>query len=179
VRAASPEAATLLASIEFASVATIVYVLPPGALTSAPPGSGALVPSASGMALSACTWYSIKWPHAAPPDGGAVVRSFVGRAGESDALSMSDDDLIERVARETEDVLDLRARPRAAHLKRWPRSLPQYRVGHVATVERIEAALRSTAGIWITGASYRGSGIPDCIRQARATAESIRRWLGP
>lgn len=178
LRAANPEVSRVLESIEFASVATITYVFPPRAMRSAPPGSGLLVPSSSGLALSACTWYSIKWPHAAPSDGGIVVRSFVGRAGESDVLRMPDEDLIERVARETGRALGLTARPRTSHLTRWPRSLPQYRVGHVGTVDRIEAALRASPGIWVTGAAYRGSGIPDCIRHARAAADSVREWLG-
>ena len=174
----NPRASELLQSIEFASVATITCVYPPAAHR-ALPGSGLLVPSSAGSAMSACTWYSIKWPHAAPPDGGLVIRSFVGRAGEDAALRLPDDELIALVARETQDALGLKAKPRATRLTRWPKSLPQYRVGHVGLVERIESALEDTPGIWVTGASYRGSGIPDCIKHARATAARVAGWLGP
>ena len=178
LRLANPVGAELLRSIEFASVATITFVFPPGARRKPLPGSGMLVPVRLGLALSASTWYSIKWPHAAPADGGLVVRSFVGRATGEDAWERPDDELVEGAAAETAAALELTQAPLSAHLVRWPRSLPQYRVGHVRLVERIEEALLSTPGIWVSGASYGGSGIPDCIRHARATARRVLHSVG-
>ena len=41
-------------------------------------------------------------------------------------------------------------------------------MGHLGQVAEIEASLPN--GIWVTGSSYRGIGIHDCIRQGRETA---------
>ncbi len=52
--------------------------------------------------------------------------------------------------------------------------MPQYRVGHDAWLDALEQALAKCPGLFLTGASYRGISIPDCIRQAKETAQRIR-----
>jgi oxygen-dependent protoporphyrinogen oxidase len=59
-------------------------------------------------------------------------------------------------------------------VSRWPDSLPQYRPGHLeaaaAWQERTWAAL---PGVWPTGASFGGLGIPACVRQGEAAARLL------
>ena len=47
--------------------------------------------------------------------------------------------------------------------------LPQADVGHLGRVAEIEAQLPES--IFVTGSSYRGIGVPDCVRQGRETAK--------
>jgi protoporphyrinogen/coproporphyrinogen III oxidase len=179
LRDTNPAAAHLLDGIAFASVATIVLVYGPDAGPVRASGSGMLVPSTERTTMSACTWYSVKWPESAPGDGGIVVRCFVGRSGTDVALGLADDELASRVADEVGTVLSLSAPPQATLVTRWERGLPQYRVGHGALVDRIESAVATTPGVWVTGASYRGSGIPDCVRHAQKTATAVLDRLQP
>lgn len=172
-----PSAARLVATIEHASVATIALVYPAGA--GAPPTgtSGLLVPSGAGRTMSACTWYSVKWPEARPADGALVLRCFAGRAGPGPANELDDDELVARVAAEAEAALNLSRPHRTARVTRWDKSLPQYTVGHAGRVDSIEEDLMAIGGVWVTGGSYRGSGLPDCVRHARRTATEVVEWL--
>jgi oxygen-dependent protoporphyrinogen oxidase len=55
--------------------------------------------------------------------------------------------------------------------------LPQYEVGHLERIERLEAIVAQIPGLHLLGNSYRGVGIPDLIRNARATARAIAATL--
>ena len=59
-------------------------------------------------------------------------------------------------------------------MARWPRSMPQYEVGHLERVDLIERGLGATPGVFLTGSSYRGVGIADFVRQANETASRVR-----
>jgi oxygen-dependent protoporphyrinogen oxidase len=50
-------------------------------------------------------------------------------------------------------------------------------MGHLERVSAIEAALERHPGLALAGASYRGLGIPDCIRQGREAAERLLKAL--
>jgi oxygen-dependent protoporphyrinogen oxidase len=60
--------------------------------------------------------------------------------------------------------------PRSVAVSRWNRGLPQYHVGHLDRLDQVEATLTRWPKIALAGASFRGSGIPDCIRQGHAAA---------
>jgi oxygen-dependent protoporphyrinogen oxidase len=53
--------------------------------------------------------------------------------------------------------------------------MPQYHVGHVARVARIETAISRHPGLAVAGAAYTGVGIPQVIASGQAAA---RRCLG-
>jgi hypothetical protein len=54
---------------------------------------------------------------------------------------------------------------------------PQYTLGHLERLNQIEAALSLYGGLILTGAGYRGVGIPDCIRDGVVAAERVVRYL--
>jgi len=49
--------------------------------------------------------------------------------------------------------------------------MPQYRVGHVDLVNRIESGVARVPGIELAGGAYHGIGIGDCLREGAAAAE--------
>ena len=164
-----PAAAAALASIPYASVAVVALVYPSSA--GGPPrnGSGMLVPRAEGRTVAACTWYSTKWPASSLPDG-FVLRAVVGRSARHPALDLDDDGLVTQVHEDLAGMLGLKEPPRSQLVTRWEKGLPQYLVGHLDRVTGAELALAQRGPIFLAGAGYRGSGIPDCIRQAREAA---------
>jgi oxygen-dependent protoporphyrinogen oxidase len=176
LRELDAEAASELDAIEHSSGAVINLLFGPDTIEPPPTGSGVLVPSRDERVLSACTWSYRKWPQHAPEDGRRSIRAFVGRAGRHPALDLSDHDLVEDVVGDLSRMIPVRADPIGWKVTRWERGLPVYEVGHL---DRVEALSRRLAprGIFLAGASYRGSGIPDCVHQAESSAAAVVEFL--
>jgi oxygen-dependent protoporphyrinogen oxidase len=59
-------------------------------------------------------------------------------------------------------------------LVRWNNSFPQQRPGHSLLVEQIDNNMASEApGVLLAGASFRGLGLPACVRDATRVALAI------
>ena len=178
VAAASPEAADALSGIEYASVALAVLVYPGSALGRGLAGTGFLVPAAEGRLLTACSYASAKWPHWAG-GGDVVLRASAGRWGDDRALALDDDALCDRLHGELSSALGLSQAPRIHRVTRWEGAFPQYRPGHLARVERAEAAVaRDLPGVTLAGAAYRGVGIAACVAQGRDAARRALAGAG-
>jgi oxygen-dependent protoporphyrinogen oxidase len=157
-------------------VTTLAY--PASALRSPLTGSGFLVPRTQGALLTACTFASNKWPHWAAP-GSVVLRVSAGRSGDDRALQLDDGPLVDRLQAELVRMLGLGARPTEARVSRWIDGFPQYDVGHLDRVARIEAALSSSLpSVVVAGSAYRGLGIPACIASASAATGRLLEQLG-
>jgi protoporphyrinogen/coproporphyrinogen III oxidase len=168
----APAAARALRAVPHVSTATVSLAYGVEEVPRDLRGYGYVVPRVEGRRALACTWVSSKWPGRAP-DGFALLRVFVGRAGQEDALDRSDGELVAIARDELWQTLGIVATPHLARLFRWPDGMPQYTLGHldrVAVVERSQAAL---PGLAVAGHAYRGVGIPDCIASGEAAAERI------
>jgi protoporphyrinogen/coproporphyrinogen III oxidase len=173
----SPRAAALLATIQYANVASVTLVYPPGSWTPPEGTSGLLVSRAARATLAACSWTSHKWPDSAPSDGSLVMRCFAGRSGADPALQAPDDELARQLAADLRAAIRLNDSPVRSTVTRWERGLPQYTVGHLERVTAAERALDSFPGVGLAGAGYRGSGLPDCIRQGQEAAARVLEHL--
>jgi oxygen-dependent protoporphyrinogen oxidase len=138
-------------------------------------GYGYVVPRAEGGDALACTWSSQKWEHRAP-DESVLVRIYLGRFGGRDVTADGDDELV-ALARDEIAFLGVSATPELTRVHRWPLGMPQYLLGHLDRLERIDAAVAGYPGLALAGAAYRGVGLPDCIASGEAAAESVARAL--
>jgi oxygen-dependent protoporphyrinogen oxidase len=86
-------------------------------------------------------------------------------------MDLDDNALVDVVRGELDALMGIRAAPLFHRIYRWPRSNPQYDVGHLDRVTAIESGLPS--GLYVSGSPYRGVGLPDCARQGKETAERI------
>lgn len=169
----SAAASLELSGIRTASVAVVTLVYPAGSVVNPPGASGFLVPRAEGHLMTACSFASAKWPHWGSPDV-TVLRASVGRDGDQRALELDDATLVSRVQAEVSLSLRPAESPVEWRVSRWPSSFPQYEVGHLERIRRIEAALSSDApALALAGASYRGAGLPACIASGRAAARKV------
>ena len=167
----SKELVAELSSIRTASVALTLFAYPRNDV-SLPEGSGMLVARPDGHLMTAASWWSQKWPHLDTGDH-VIVRASAGRDGDERFMSMSDTELILALDSELARVLDIRSPPTQAVVSRWIDGFPQYDVGHSARVARIEAHCEAIPGLVLAGASYRGIGLPACIRDAVAAASRV------
>jgi oxygen-dependent protoporphyrinogen oxidase len=173
VEAMAPDAARLLRQIPYVSTAVVLMVYAEGTGPGLPDSSGFVVPRGR-LPMTACTLLSRKWPDESFGDR-AVVRCFVGAAGEQGALDMSSEELVDAVSRSLPPLLPLPAEPEAAEVVRWPKAMPQYEVDHLDHVAAIERSL--PPGAFLVGQAYRGAGIPDCVRAGGETAARARGAL--
>ena len=139
-----------------------------------PSGFGFLVPqsSASEDQLLACTFVDQKFPDRAP-NGARVVRAFFGGEGAANLNSQSDEEIVKVALTQLRNILGAIPEPSFHTVCRWPRSLPQYEVGHLDRIAELERLVEQVPGLHLLGNSYRGVGIPDLIRDARAAARAI------
>jgi len=176
VRPLTPIASGLLEMIPYSSTATIAMAYPRAAISGTAEGFGFVVPRAEGRDLIAATWTSLKWPYRAPPDQ-LLVRCYVGGVGREPILKLDDLALVKRVRAELSTICGMNAEPTFVEVTRWMRAMPQYTLGHLERLNEIEAALSRYGGLILTGAGYRGVGIPDCIRDGAVAAERVVRYL--
>jgi len=173
VRAAAPVAADELAGIRTASVALVALAYPHEAV---PPldGTGFLVARDEDLDITACTWATAKWPHLAEGATHTILKCSLGRAGEDAVVREPDDALIARARRALERTMKISQAPADAIVVRHLDAFPQYAVGHLDRVTRIEEDLQAALpGLAVAGNAYRGVGVPACITSGRAAAERL------
>jgi oxygen-dependent protoporphyrinogen oxidase len=176
----SGELSQHLAAFRGVSSATISFGyrredLPDAAMRS---GLGYIVPRTEPGAIVACTWSSNKFGRRAP-EGHALLRAFIGGDGREAALENDDDTVIAQARAELQQSMGITADPVVTRMYRWTKSNPQYDVGHLERVSACEElATAAHPALFLTGSSYRGIGVPDCIKQAKTTVAAVCRQLG-
>ncbi|MCX4765644.1 protoporphyrinogen oxidase [Streptomyces sp. NBC_01275] len=171
--AESPAAAAELRAVEYASMAlvTLAYRRSAAAL---PDGSGFLVPPVDGRTVKASTFASQKWGWIADQDPDVIVlRTSVGRHGETEILQRSDAELVDVSRHDLREATGLSAAPLETRVTRWTDGLPQYPVGHHARVARVREHIAKLPGLAVCGAQYDGVGIPACVASAYAAVDQI------
>ena len=122
-------------------------------------GFGFLVPKVEGRNLMAATWMNAKFPERTPPDL-ILIRAFFR---ESPCEPLGD----------LREMMGITAEPFFLRQYDWPRSLPQYSVGHSERMAEIDGLISTVPGLHLIGNAYHGVGIPDCVRLARQAVARI------
>ncbi|MQA09074.1 MAG: protoporphyrinogen oxidase [Pseudonocardiaceae bacterium] len=175
----APSAGAAFAAIDVASMAVVGLALPPG--TALPDAAGVLIGArerhANGdpFTAKAFTFSSRKWTHYG--DGQVLLRGSVGKYGEPGALRFDDDELVRLVREDLAELTGIREYPVQAVVTRWGGGLPQYGVGHLDEVARIERAVAELPGLAVAGAALHGVGVPACIGTAEAAADQLAAEL--
>jgi oxygen-dependent protoporphyrinogen oxidase len=60
---------------------------------------------------------------------------------------------------------------------RWEKAIPQYHLGHLARVARIEALAAIHPGLFLTGNAYHGVAMNDCTEQAERVGKRVAMLL--
>ncbi len=138
-----------------------------------PAGFGFLVPPGSKEnRLLAGTFVDQKYPSRVP-EGGRLVRAFFGGAAADQLLGAGDEEIAGLARVELERVLGRLPASVMTVVRRWPRALPQYGVGHLERMAELFARVEALGGIWLLGNGYRGVGLPDLVRDSRAAAREF------
>lgn len=169
---ADPTLAEELAAIPYASSATVSLAYPAAAFPRPLDAFGFVVPLVEARSIIACTFSSLKYPGRAP-DGFVLLRAFLGGALQHQEIENDDDTMVARVRQQMSDLLGVRDAPALARVHRHPRAMPQYRVGHLDHMARIDEYVAGRPLLALAGNAYRGVGIPDCIHSGEQAAEDL------
>ena len=173
-----PELAAELRAIPFSSTATVNLAYRRSDIAHPLDGYGFVVPHVERRKIMACTFSSVKYAGRAPEDV-ALLRCFAGGALQPDILDQLDETLEAQVREDLEALLGISGTPTLCRTTRYASSMPQYNVGHLNRVERIETRLRQFPTLALAGKSYRGVGIADCIASGEMAAETLVERLTP
>jgi oxygen-dependent protoporphyrinogen oxidase len=169
----APQAASDLAEISYADVATVTLAFPRRGIDHPLDATGFLVPPAEGRFLLGCTWATSKWAHL-DNDRVAVFRCMIGRSDDSRWMEMSDAELTAAAVAELSEALGGLPEASESIVQRWPGAIVQYGPGHAARLDRLDRVLTDLPGLHLTGAAYRGGGLAACLTQGIEAAQRVR-----
>jgi oxygen-dependent protoporphyrinogen oxidase len=166
------ERAAQLMEMDASSAVVVGFGFADAAKFAVPPGFGFLVPPGSDNLLLACTFVDQKFDDRVP-EGGRLVRAFFGGRAAERLMRCGNDETAAVARLELARILGPLPEPQVTVVRRWPRSLPQYGVGHLERMKELDDRVDALDGLRLLGNGYRGVGLPDLIRDARAAARQV------
>ncbi len=131
---------------------------------------GLVIPHSEGRKIIAVSFSSRKFPDRAPADH-VLLRTFVGGAMQPELYEKTDDQIKQIVRDELAEVLGVQGEPDFMRVVRYPVAMPQYVVGHLDRVARIQELTKQHTGIALAGIACNGVGVPDAIASGERAAE--------
>lgn len=178
LRGVAPDAVGPLEAVPYAGIRVVALGFPRAAVPRSLDGFGFLVPPGQGLRILGSLWTSTLFPPQAP-EGMVLLRSLAGGMGDPGFLDLDEDEAIDAVRGDLRTSLGVAAEPAMAHVVGWRRGIPQYTLGHLERVEAATEAAASVPGLALTGNAYRGIGLNDCVRDARAVGREVAGRLEP
>lgn len=162
----------VLESIPYASSAIFNVAYKADQIKNKPNCVGFIVPQRENKHFIACSFISDKYEHRAP-EGFHLLRLFIGGATQENILHIPVDELKKIVLGELSKIIQIEGEPVLEDFKVWPKSMPQYTLGHVDRVQKIRKIFEKCPNFYLLGNGYQGVGLPDLVEQAKITAEKI------
>ncbi len=168
----------LFAEIPYAAVAIVSLGYRRSDVAHALDGFGFLAPRGEGLRVLGCLFPSQLFPGRAPEEHVALA-AFLGGRTDPEVVQQDDATILAVVEDDLRRALGVRGAPVLAAVRRWPRAIPQYELGHGRFVERAAEIERELPGAYIGGNFLRGVSVADCIRNATELAEEVLRQARP
>jgi oxygen-dependent protoporphyrinogen oxidase len=135
-------------------------------------GFGFLIPSVEGRRILGAIFVSQIFPERAK-EGHAQLAVMVGGAKHRDTAALDPAQLSAVAHDEVAAILGTRGAPTLTRVTQWPHAIPQYEVGHLARVAKLDALVAGIPGLHLTGSAYRGVGLNDCVRSSNELSERL------
>jgi oxygen-dependent protoporphyrinogen oxidase len=139
-------------------------------------GFGYLAPQRTRRDLLGVQWCSSIFPDRAPP-GMVSLRALAGGWNRPEIVDWDDARLLGAVRAELRLALGIVAEPVFHQIVRWDRAIPQYMLGHLERVARIEERATQHPGLFLGGNAYRGVALNDCTEQATLLANRLSQFV--
>jgi oxygen-dependent protoporphyrinogen oxidase len=166
----------VLQQIPYASMTVICFGYSRGQIVRSLDGFGYLIPKKEGRNTLGTLWDSSMFENRAA-EGKVLLRSMMGGACFPEYVKLSDDEVVARVRQDLKMTMGINAEPEFVRVFRHPQAIPQYTVGHGARLQKLEELLKVHPGLILTGNSYRGIGLNDCVAAAERAADETCEQL--
>ncbi len=139
-------------------------------------GFGYIAPQNTKRDILGVQWCSSIFPDRAPA-GQVLWRALCGGWNRQDILNWDNEQLTRAVVRELRETMKITGEPNFVEIIRWPKAIPQYHLGHLSRVEKIEQRQKAHKGLFLGGNSYYGVAINDCTENACKLCQKILNFL--
>lgn len=167
---------TVLQQIPYASMTVVCFGYSRNQIRRSLDGFGYLIPRKEGRNTLGTLWDSSMFEDRAP-EGKVLLRSMMGGACFPEYVKLSDDEVVSRVRQDLMLTMGIDAVPEFIRVFRHPQAIPQYTVGHGSRLLALEELLKAHPGLILTGNSYRGIGLNDCVAAAERAADEAATGL--
>jgi len=172
VRPLSADAADALGSIAYPPVTEVFLGFPLEAIARPLDGFGFLVPEKEQRSILGTIWSSALFPGRAPAHHAALT-TFVGGSRQPAIAALDDDALVRGVTGELRAVMGVQGEPVYTRICRWETAIPQYAIGHLDLMRRLDRCEEQIPGLYFCG-NYRGGiALGDCLVSAEALARRV------
>jgi oxygen-dependent protoporphyrinogen oxidase len=167
----------VLRQIPYSSMTVICFGYERERITHPLDGFGYLIPKKEGRSTLGTLWDSSMFERRAP-EGKVLLRSMMGGACFPEYIKLSDDEVVARVRRDLQATMGIEAEPSFVRVFRHEQAIPQYTVGHAKRLDALDGLLKEHPGLILTGNSYRGIGLNDCVAAAQRAADEALALMG-
>jgi oxygen-dependent protoporphyrinogen oxidase len=105
------------------------------------------------------------------------MRVMLGGARDRGVLNLSDAEVLNVVRSDLKETMELARPPDFVKIIRHRVGIPQYTIGHLDRLARIEDRLSRIPGLYLAGNSYYGPSINSCIAEAGPLADRVLERL--
>lgn len=170
-----PELAAGLARVRFAGLAVVALAYRRSEL---PPldGYGYLTARGEGLDTLGVLWESSVFEGRARPDT-ALLRVMLGGTRNPEVAERSEAALVATARAELDRVMGIAAAPMRTWVRRWPRAIAQYEMGHLPRLRELRRRIAEHPGLALCGSSYDGASFTGAIRSGAETARAVLSGL--
>ncbi|MCL2310018.1 MAG: protoporphyrinogen oxidase [Proteobacteria bacterium] len=166
------DAAQALRNIPYAPVSIVISGWQRETITHPLDGFGFLVPRKENAHILGTLFSSSMFDHRAD-EKHVVLTTFIGGMRQPDLPGYDDAVLQEIAARDLASLIGVRGTPLWTKISRHPRAIPQYTLGHLGRVHRIDAVRAQAPGLFFCANWRGGISLGDCVKSAHLTADEV------
>ncbi len=156
-----PELAAKLKAVHYAPLIVVGLGVEASSLK-IPPGFGFLAARNQGLRILGVIFNSNFLPDRAP-EGCAALTIMLGGDLDPDAMSLTDDAILDVVKRDLKTALGWNGEAKAFHIERWPRAVPRYGLDHAELIAAFEETETRRRDLWFCGNWRDGVSLGDRI----------------
>jgi len=135
-------------------------------------GFGLLTTSSAKKEILGVLWDSSIFTDRAPL-GKKSLRVMIGGQRNPDLALKSDEELLKIALCGVKETMGLDVTPDVSYVKRYKRGIPNYRVGHLDSMEKLFDRLKEHKGLYLSSNAYFGVGLNDCVGNSKKMAEQV------
>jgi len=135
-------------------------------------GFGVLIPSKEQRPTLGALFSSTLFPGRAP-EGHVLLTAFIGGRRNPEMTLGGEEAVLNRVLTDLSELLNIRGKPVMMRQTAWPHAIPQYELGYLERLTKIDQRLTKLPGLSMRANWRDGISVVDCVKNAKEFAASF------